>query len=124
MHGLDVYDNDTVYASPTASTVYTVHAIDPNSCSTTKEILVQTKLGIEHLNEIRSIRIYPNPESGNFSIENSEQDIFNIIIYNAMGQQIERLDLHPGKTLVNTKTWDQGLYFIKAGSVVYKLVHQ
>ncbi|HQF47471.1 MAG TPA: T9SS type A sorting domain-containing protein [Flavobacterium alvei] len=67
--------------------------------------------GLENGFESQTIKIYPNPTSGNFNIEIDENLIgAKATIYNLLGQKIKTLDL---KTTTTTEVLNKGIYLLE-----------
>ncbi|POY38229.1 hypothetical protein C3L50_13280 [Flavobacterium alvei] len=67
--------------------------------------------GLENGFESQTIKIYPNPTSGNFNIEIDENLIgAKANIYNLLGQKIKTLDL---KTTTTTEVLNKGIYLLE-----------
>ena len=67
------------------------------------------------LNFIGHLRVYPNPSSNKVYILGS---LYDIQIYNISGKLI----LHTTDKTIDVSNWDKGLYFIKSGVSVSKLI--
>lgn len=78
-----------------------------------------------------AISAYPNPSSGNFSIEiNSDDDInrnYNVVVYNASGSQINQMNLSESKFIIDLSMNSPGLYYLKVfndkHSKIFKLIN-
>ena len=58
------------------------------------------------------VNIYPNPVKDFLTIQTNYQP-FEIEIYNLLGQKIYQKNVFSNEALLNTKEWDEGLYFLK-----------
>jgi hypothetical protein len=74
--------------------------------------------GIQNVfDENENYRIYPNPNSGLFSLSGFPEGSYNIVVFNMMGKQI----YHSEKTIVDGKSAKEieldaaanGVYFVK-----------
>jgi len=112
--------------SPLSQTTYTVLGTDANGCvnSATVTIKISICQGLEALNAnaANSIRIYPNPNNGEFNIT-SEKNL-ELQLFNELGQLIMTIRLNDdNKHYANVKGLSKGMYFIKADGLIYsKLV--
>ena len=77
----------------------------PRACTITKvEETVNQKVN----------NIYPNPNTGNFNIELAEES--NVVIYNALGQTVKRLDKVSGYHQVDLSNAPKGIYYVRIQS--------
>jgi hypothetical protein len=60
----------------------------------------------------KDIRLYPNPNNGEFTVE-SNSDIVSIQIYNAMGQLIEEFNPDGSKAKIDISSYSNAVYFVK-----------
>jgi hypothetical protein len=72
--------------------------------------------GIE--DELSAAVIYPNPFEDELIIHNLNGD--SIEISNSMGQVILRGSA--GDWIINTSQWTKGIYFLKTGNHIHKLI--
>lgn len=94
--------------------------------STTKEMLQAEKtatLGNPNANGINNnqissslFKLYPNPVSTQLFIESQSNEIVQLIIYNALGKEIQNHNFSNSLTL-NVSTLPKGMYFIHAVSM-------
>jgi hypothetical protein len=112
---------NSVTASPTITSTYTVVANTGNCSSAPKTITVNvvTCTGISELNNISNVSVYPNPSNGTFTIKASKELQINIV--NDLGQ-IVRTVVVGKENNFETKVSDlnPGVYFLieKNGGVV------
>lgn len=97
--------------------------VDNGNCSDTSACETIATVGIEE-ELIASLRVYPNPSKGNFSI-NFEGKILGITMVDLVGRSIPlKVDLNQGK--VETEALSSGKYFIaiktEYGSYVREIV--
>lgn len=109
--------NNTI-VSPTVTTTYTINGTDNNNC-TSMAVFTQSVsacIGIlEFSLENPTIKIYPNPNNGNFTIESESES--TLLISNELGQKIQQLNLNASnnyKVLVNSL--NGGVYFITSAN--------
>jgi len=96
--------------NPTADGNYAV-IITNNECEVTSDCFTITDLVVNEL-EFANISIYPNPNAGSFTIETS--NAVSIAITNAAGQLVYSENLSGGKTEMNLKTLESGVYFVNS----------
>jgi PKD repeat protein len=103
----------------TAAGVYTVMLIASNGgCTDTvyTTITVIQAISIEENNLANLIDVFPNPANDivNISLNEIENEVVSINIYNSIGQLIYTPDINNKKHLVlNTKSFTEGLYVIR-----------
>ncbi|MDP3557366.1 MAG: T9SS type A sorting domain-containing protein [Bacteroidota bacterium] len=111
--------NNTVIAiSPTVTTTYTVTG-EANSCTNTFTIsqTVSACTGID--NKVTSsigVLVYPNPNSGLFSIELNNGSIKNIEVMDVTGRIVLAKTTSNDKIDFNINTLSNGIYYVKIQS--------
>lgn len=70
---------------------------------------------VEGLNKSISVDIYPNPSSDMFFLR-ADQYIESIIIYNSLGQEINRWKVNSREFDISSASWPRGLYFISVAN--------
>jgi hypothetical protein len=111
----------------TGTIIYTVSATGTNACVSKKTISVSISkcIGIEEVMQDALTVIYPNPNSGNFTISSITSG--NFILVNEMGQKVREIKLSAeNKQEVKIEGLAKGIYFLEepAGKQkkVYKIV--
>lgn len=104
---------NSIIVSPVVTTIYTVTGTDANNCSSTAvvTIAVDQCTGIKALSGGWQYSIYPNPNSGQFFIETSEQ--VHLTVVNALGQTVLSGQLQEGKNQVDLDQMAKGIYFVQ-----------
>ena len=97
---------------------YSVLITDSNGCMVVQTVLVNSTVGIVSTDFQSSIKVYPNPSKGDFSIEiNSLGNHYTLKIMNPVGKLIynESIELPIGKNLIPVAMDNsrEGLYFIQ-----------
>ena len=76
----------------------------------------------EYQNSTLGIKYYPNPNTGNFTIETETEKLINII--NILSETILTQQLQKGKNEIDFSNYANGVYFIKAGNSTFKIIKQ
>jgi hypothetical protein len=69
---------------------------------------------VEEVVEPMANAIYPNPTTGNFTIELAEES--NVVIYNTLGQAVRRLGNVSGNQQIDLSNAPKGLYYVRIQS--------
>jgi PKD repeat protein len=102
--------------------------VDGCECMDTSQFVLVNHVGVSNLNMEKSFKIFPNPNTGSFTIEldNPEKD-FAIEVYDVMGKfvlKVERvekvnlIDLHAASGIYLVKVKNGGAAWMKKVSVV------
>jgi len=77
-----------------------------------------------NLNEFESsnLAIYPNPTSGIVHVYVHDDDITSGTLLNLFGQEISRFDLQSGLNIIVFNDLHSGIYFIKRGNEIHRLI--
>jgi hypothetical protein len=116
---------DTVNVKPLVQTNYTVTGTDQNGCKSTATVQVKVSscVGIDENTGEILISVYPNPTSGNFTIQ-SEKNV-RVALVNELGQLIREFDLNPANNRkVQVTGVANGIYFLKGTSGFNNLNHK
>jgi hypothetical protein len=100
--------------SPTTTGPYVVSGKDSNGCSgqTSFQMLVNSCTAIEEKSAgIATARIYPNPNSGRFTVELNEDA--ELTILSSDGKVLYAQRCEAGTREIKLNTLPQGLYFVK-----------
>ncbi len=117
-------NSQSITVGPTITTVYTSTLTDNNGCNktVTQTITVSACTGIVE-NSLSGFGIYPNPNSGEFTIAlNKLGESTSVEIYNTLGQMIKNEPLTKLQTKINLIGEPNGIYFIRVvenGKPVY-----
>jgi len=88
-------------------------------------MVVYCNVGIVETHCNASLRVYPNPTTGQLTIENGELTMENVEIYNIVGQKlqskIENLGLQ-SKIEIDVSHLSNGLYFLKIDGKTVKFI--
>ena len=95
---------------------------DSNGCSSvaSDSLLVEVCTGVNQFkNWNANFVIYPNPNNGTFSVNLiGDKGIFNIEIFNVLGEKIMSETLYSTKNILNLSDKPDGVYFYKVSSEV------
>jgi hypothetical protein len=114
--------------TPNVTSSYTLIGSDINGCKNTASV-TQNVDGCVFIDETlvgwNDCLIYPNPNSGEFFIESTQE--LKLSIYNVLNQLVLQQNLSPGKNLIHLKQQGNGLYLIqiqqaKGQSKIFKLL--
>ena len=109
-------NDSTIIVKPGTSTTYSVNGTNTFGCINSSDYLVNVSpcTGISEQEELStSIQIYPNPNSGEFTIH--AQSDMNLILLNSLGQVIKTITFNEGTGhFVSVKTLSNGIYFLKS----------
>ncbi len=90
---------------------YTVTVTDAMGCNATATAAVSCVLGIKDLSTDIDLKIFPNPNSGTFTIQSFSEGLYSIV--NSIGQTVQFFRLTAGNSyLVNIENLSSGIYFI------------
>ncbi len=121
----------TITISPLATTVYTVTGTDANGCQKSTTI-VQNVNECTGLNEItragEGVKIYPNPTSGEFTIELSNSTAKTLEVIDLTGRVVYSNAAASEKVKVNLNNLANGIYYVKiqtkSSTEIVKVVKQ
>ena len=85
---------NAVVIKPTSTTIYTLTGTSVEGCTTTAQIsaVVSACNGIEEFSNTTKIRVYPNPNNGQFYI--SSESAVTLRLINTLGQVIRLIELN------------------------------
>lgn len=96
------------YESPVATLNYSVINCNGNSGGS-----LGGGKGLRVKNNNKELKLYPNPVGDILNIELSDEDeIYDIVIQNALGQSVKRIKLTGGLNQVDTNEMRSGLYLV------------
>ena len=101
------------YYTPTSNGSYYV-VLNYNNCYDTSACINFTTLEINHLSTLKNISIFPNPNTGEFTLTTGlpENETFGLIITNLLGQKIESYTLKGDEINLQLKHLSAGAYLI------------
>lgn len=99
---------------------YALAVIDTNGCAymDTIEVAADTCLGLSTPQSLSSVRVFPNPNRGQFTLDFGQSNVTSsITIYNTQGELIHRLtDLNQTRYEFDLNQFGAGLYFVSVNS--------
>ena len=79
-------------------------------------------IGINELGkEIPGFKIYPNPANEYSIVRNDLEKNESLEVFNLLGESIYKTTFS-GSVIINTKTWEAGIYFVRSNGVSKKLI--
>ena len=116
---------NTVIVTPTVSTNYSVSV--SNGVCTEKSVFTQSVNVCTNINDLSSLYnliIYPSPFTDKLSIQINQQNqsINELKIYNAIGALINQHVFYTNSYELNTQEWSCGIYFITINGKTHKLI--
>jgi hypothetical protein len=106
-------NTNSIAVSPSVSTTYSASGSGTNSCvgRNTLQIIVSECTNIKAIASKTAIKVYPNPNNGEFTIELTNINNSNITITNVLGQIIKS---QKGELMnqINLNAIEKGIYFI------------
>ncbi len=133
-HGFVTYKVQLKPSLPVGTTIKNTAGIyfDYNAPVNTGTTITTLSVTVTGINELASsdLKIYPNPTTGIFIIENKGGDIQKIKIYNLLGEQIlvDKIS-KDSKQIIDLSNQTKGVYFVEIvgtnnNSVIKKLIVQ
>ena len=106
---------DTFTATELFNGLYTVTVTDINGCTISDTITVNLVTSIENIKHLAVIKIFPNPNNGNFiiKIDGEVSNTINVHIYNISGQKIYEDKINSKTKSIFLPNIKDGVYFIK-----------
>lgn len=88
--------------------------------------LPSSELKISEVSIAQTLKIYPNPTNSILNIENPKNQKSELQIFNTNGQLVkyERFNQSSNKISVNIENFNKGIYFIKIGDSVAKVIKE
>jgi len=112
--GLSSTTTAATTATPAATTTYTVTGTDAVGCNnlTTAVVTVETCLGLDETSEASSLLLYPNPTSGNVTVNWKSSDVINTIqLMDYSGRLLEEIALQ--NDAFSLEAYPAGTYFVQ-----------
>ncbi|MBA3663500.1 MAG: T9SS type A sorting domain-containing protein [Bacteroidetes bacterium] len=114
----------SIVVTPSVTSLYAVTGTNTfgckNSATITQSVSICTKL--ETVNARDDFMIYPNPTTGRISIIANRN--LKVTVYNTLGSELYNYELREGENEIDISNQAKGIYFIKVGDVIKKIVKQ
>ncbi len=105
---------------PVANGNYAVIITDGN-CSDTSACSAITTIGLEELDLVENISVFPNPSNGNFTLQSSISQAVSFV--DALGHVIQTIDVIAGQPqTIELSQLNAGIYFLTSRTKVIRLV--
>lgn len=103
-----------IAVSPTIATTYSVIGTGTNSCTKNSVLSVSVSActGITSVTSENQFSISPNPNSGQFVISSGNQDTFDVMIYNCIGQLVKSSFQNRDQVSIDLSASAKGIYYI------------
>ena len=110
---------------PDGTYTYQVNAVYEHCTSELTEGITVV-INTTNINDVQpnSLRVFPNPTTGQLRITNDELRMENYNIYNLMGQMVMQGELQGKTTTINVETLPAGMYFLKIAGKAVKFVKE
>ncbi|MBD3636997.1 MAG: T9SS type A sorting domain-containing protein [Crocinitomicaceae bacterium] len=112
------------YFTPTANGNYAVE-VTVNGCTSTSDCYVVAGVGLEDINPLNGVQVYPNPTYGLITIQtaNNDQNL-TVIVRSASGEVIHYLQPSNKELITFELEGESGIYFIELISDNERAVHK
>ncbi len=109
---------------------YSLEVLDANGCSHQEEITLEFNTSTHTIESLTNFEVYPNPSNGNFELNfaTTQPQIFNVSIYNTIGQQFfqQRMTGKAFRVPIQLAELPQGIYCLsirsEEGLAIQKLI--
>ena len=93
-----------------------------NTCSAQSNTILVTQQ-LESINELKNIRIYPNPGNGLFTLETSVQGEWQYQIFDGLGRKVDENSTVESGKQIDLRTFASGIYTLKIqGSGIQEVI--
>jgi len=115
----------SIIVSPTITLTYTINGTSAQGCNNSSVFTqsVSTCAGIDQIaNSASELNVYPNPFNSTFIITGGEGQL--VSIFNSLGSLIYKGKIEEEKFEINLEKEPSGIYFIKVGSGIKKIIKE
>lgn len=115
-NGLSSISGSTATAIPNSSTCYTVAVKDANGCENTCSLCVivnPTTIIEKQSNDNNILKIFPNPNQGNFTIQSNGIEKHQLEVYNLLCEKIYKCSICSETETIDISMLQAGTYLIK-----------
>jgi hypothetical protein len=89
--------------------------ITVNNCSDTSACVNINSVGLENPGGTNSVvQVYPNPNTGWFTLSTENYDLQRIEIFNGLGENVYSLQSPSAQVQINISNLPAGVYYLKA----------
>lgn len=116
INDIPIINSNIASITPSASGDYTVAVTYSNGCVSVSDPFTYWGVGVEELDLLNSLSLYPNPTDGEFVINwDAGLEIESLVIYDAFGKELTSFSLATGTNTIdlNLSGYTKGMYNIK-----------
>ena len=121
LNGSPISNSNSPTITPTQDGNYTVEVIFANGCPEISAPYLVTLTSIQNY-LIRDFNVYPNPATHQITIVGDQVDLHQLSIYNYAGKQM--FDYQVIGNAIDVSQFNKGIYFIRIGDYIKKLIIQ
>lgn len=126
--------NDANFNIPSSSTaspgvqIHQTNVTSDNGCETTIVLYldVRTDVGIDEHVRVKDLMMYPNPTTGQVFFRINDEDLLSshetVKVYDLSGRLLQSFRLTDETSTVNLSNYSNGLYIIKVGHYIGKII--
>lgn len=105
---------------------YAVIATNSTGCVDTSACVTINQVGIEDNTAENTISIYPNPTKGKVTVSLAENQVANVVVYNALGKVVSTYGTVQNGNVLDLTATPAGIYLVKVttdnGSTIVRVV--
>jgi PKD repeat protein len=90
----------------------------------TDSIVIHDPSDIRSINQDGKLHIYPNPSSDNFTLDNGQELMKEVYLYDVMGRKVKHLPVNAPSTTVDVSDLPNGIYVVKISTASGVLVRK